>query len=268
MYTRGVKMEIVIKNDCFEDIKTEKKYTTGIINYIIKGYKMPNRDAFYICKDIINKRGTDIYKLQRIVTKLGTQVSYIARPQERAATVSALLNGKPVQTYLDYGCGDGSITQYIGEMCGAKTYGVDIINCSNKNVNQVETIQIDDSSIDLVTAFVSLHHVEDSLLPSVLSEIYRILQPGGMLIIREHDFDGTDSMFAYLQLIHMFSIVRDSLDSLANELVSLQSTHYRSRIAWTMILSDYGFELQKIIGYDCNNTQGLYHASYIKTCKI
>src|SRR5262249_29869802 len=42
-------------------------------------------------------------------------------------------------------------------------------------------------SIDLVTSFIGLHHSPPELLDGFVRSIHRILRPGGMFIVRDHD---------------------------------------------------------------------------------
>ena len=46
---------------------------------------------------------------------------------------------------------------------------------------------INSNSIDLVTMNQGLHHLPQSHLLEFVGEVYRILRPGGLFIVREHD---------------------------------------------------------------------------------
>ena len=48
-------------------------------------------------------------------------------------------------------------------------------------------MDFDDETFDVVTCFQVLHHVNLSELNRTISELYRVLKKGGILIIREHD---------------------------------------------------------------------------------
>lgn len=50
-----------------------------------------------------------------------------------------------------------------------------------------QTIPIPDKSCDVVLCMVSLHHMPESTLTTTVSEIARMIKPGGLLLIKEHN---------------------------------------------------------------------------------
>ncbi|HUO10210.1 MAG TPA: class I SAM-dependent methyltransferase [Phycisphaerae bacterium] len=56
-------------------------------------------------------------------------------------------------------------------------------------------------SIDLVTAFIGLHHCPPDLLDEFVRSIHRILRPGGLFIMRDHDAP-TPEMATFCSLVH------------------------------------------------------------------
>ena len=59
---------------------------------------------------------------------------------------------------------------------------------------------IDDSSADLITVNQGLHHFPQCEVIPFLGEVYRILRPGGLLIVREHD--ASEQLIPLLDLAH------------------------------------------------------------------
>lgn len=122
-------------------------------------------------------------------------------------------NGIAPTSVLDIGCDDGSITVAVGTLlnlpCHA-IHGSDIISlstplqftyhCANASV---PTLPFTDATLDVVYAFMSLHHIENAA--GTITEVQRVLRPGGLFIIREHDFaealDGYDDI---LDVVHGF----------------------------------------------------------------
>jgi len=61
--------------------------------------------------------------------------------------------------------------------------------------------QLLDNSIDLVTCHIGLHHCPIELLPDFVKSISRILKPGGLFIMRDHDVD-SEEMRIFASLVH------------------------------------------------------------------
>ena len=59
---------------------------------------------------------------------------------------------------------------------------------------------VPDDSTDLVTMMQGLHHIPQQLLPQFLAEVVRVLRPGGLFIVREHD--ASPSLMPMLDLAH------------------------------------------------------------------
>lgn len=115
------------------------------------------------------------------------------------------------ENYLDIGCGDGRITKYFGDYIGAKNiHGVDVSDSKLTNINytKVQVLQKDskvkkwlpfpDNTFNIITAFMSLHHIGDLKLAA--AEIERIMKPGAYLLIKEHDcWNAFDAMLIDIQ---------------------------------------------------------------------
>lgn len=60
---------------------------------------------------------------------------------------------------------------------------------------------IADGSVELVSCYIGLHHIAPDKLDAYIASIHRILAPGGVFILRDHDV--TDpQMFAFVSLAH------------------------------------------------------------------
>jgi len=60
---------------------------------------------------------------------------------------------------------------------------------------------IPDSSVDLVSVYIGLHHIAPEKLRPFIASVARIMRPGGMLILRDHDVK-TPVMFHFVSLVH------------------------------------------------------------------
>jgi ubiquinone/menaquinone biosynthesis C-methylase UbiE len=142
------------------------------------------------------------------------------RIDNRVSIINQLLQKtiiKKIDTYLDLGCGDGTITTAVGtELNTRTTYCADIIEIK-ENYDNLTYLQIDekenklnisDKSIDLITCLVSIHHFQN--LANMISEMNRVSKIGTYLIIREHD--ATLTLQPYLDFIHFIYLIEKGLN--------------------------------------------------------
>jgi ubiquinone/menaquinone biosynthesis C-methylase UbiE len=139
-------------------------------------------------------RWAPYYDLAVNLTTLGH-----ARLLRKLTVDNALI--KPGDSVLDVGCGTGEVT--ILAKTRAKhgnVYGVDpapeMITVARKKaarkkldidfrVGVIEALPFSDGSIDVVTSSLMMHHLPEDLKIRGLSEIYRVLKPGGRLLIAD-----------------------------------------------------------------------------------
>ncbi len=118
----------------------------------------------------------------------------------RIATVNHALI-VPGDSVLDVGCGTGEVT--LAAKARAKqgnVYGIDpapemIAVARNKaarkkldidfRVGVIESLPFVDASLDVVTSSLMMHHLPEDLKARGLAEIYRVLKPGGRLLIAD-----------------------------------------------------------------------------------
>ena len=124
---------------------------------------------------------------------------------------------KPGDSVLDVGCGTGEVT--LAAKTRAKNgsvYGIDpapeMIAVARKKaarkrleidfrVGVIEALPFPDSSMDVVTSSLMMHHLPEELKVRGLAEIYRVLKPGGRLLIA--DFSRPTGSFLNQLLIHV-----------------------------------------------------------------
>jgi len=107
---------------------------------------------------------------------------------------------KPGEKVLDVGCGTGDLTLEAKKLAGltGEVYGIDASPSMIKQAQQksartvidvnfqiglVEKIDFPENQFDVVLSSLMMHHLPDDLKRAGLAEIYRVLKPGGRLLI-------------------------------------------------------------------------------------
>jgi ubiquinone/menaquinone biosynthesis C-methylase UbiE len=107
---------------------------------------------------------------------------------------------KPGDSILDVGCGTGEVTIPAKLRAGkdGHAYGIDpapemIAVARSKAVRKgieidfrlgvIEALPFPDAGMDVVTSSLMMHHLPDDLKVRGLAEIYRVLKPGGCVLI-------------------------------------------------------------------------------------
>jgi len=166
----------------------------------------------------------------------------------------------PITKYLDIGCAEGSLTGVIGQALGlrkeSEIHGCDIFASKPKALQGVkftyataraEYLPYKDGEFQVVSCIMSLHHFQN--LEQSLKEIRRVLAPGGLLLIREHDCP--DKHFGlFLDFVHYFYAgvggeiaLREGHETEDFDQVRKERliAWYRSEKEWQTVLGKAGF---------------------------
>lgn len=114
----------------------------------------------------------------------------------------SLLTPAPSDKILDLGCGTGVLTRMISDRldvdAGGLSMGIDaaakMIRVAEKKrgnetckfeVMAAEHLEFEDDTFDAVVSSLFFHHVDQALKSAALTEAYRVLKPGGKLVIAD-----------------------------------------------------------------------------------
>ena len=125
-----------------------------------------------------------------------------------------LLEPDPAAVLLDCGCNNGTFSRKLGDILGTQqVYGIEIgaALAQEAKHNAVRVVRTDlnrlfpfgDGSVTVITAFNLLEHLTETEL--FLSEIYRVLVPGGYVIINTPNLASWHNIAALLLGLQPFS---------------------------------------------------------------
>lgn len=127
-------------------------------------------------------------------------------PAFRARTIG-IAALRPGESVLDVGCGTGVLTRLAARTVGSAgmVWGIDpapdMIRVANENAVRlgstagfrlaaIEDLPFEDATFDAALASVMIHHLPPDLKRVGLKEVYRILRPGGRLVVVDLDRPG------------------------------------------------------------------------------
>ena len=127
-------------------------------------------------------------------------IAFAGRRRRVFATLVRLSGAQPGHQVLDVGCGPGYLTRLAAAAVspGGTALGIDpspsVIDYANHITTQpgctfrlgvAESLDVPDTSFDIVLSSLVVHHVPEHLRAPALREMYRALRPGGRLVIAD-----------------------------------------------------------------------------------
>ena len=148
---------------------------------------------------------------------------------------------------LDVGCSEGSITAALATALSippSAAHGCDVRELPRSPLFSFRLVSgsalpYADGSIQLVLALMSLHHIEG--VEASLREIRRVLVPGGLLLLREHDL-AFPQLSALLDVMHGLYARVWSEPPEQPHFCSDYFAHYRPRGEWQRLLQTAGLQ--------------------------
>ena len=102
------------------------------------------------------------------------------------------------------------------------------------------------ASLDLVTCYTGLHHIPQEKIPSFLTSLARVLRPGGLLIVREHN--ATEHLIPLLHVVHS---VLNAVNEVSPDKEKSEVRNFQPIDTWIDMITAHGF-----VAYPLHLTQG------------
>ncbi|NKB35992.1 MAG: FAD-binding protein [Gammaproteobacteria bacterium] len=96
--------------------------------------------------------------------------------------------------------------------------------------------QIASDSLDIVTCYIGLHHIEPERQGAYVASLARILRPGGVFILRDHDA-GSEEMKEFVSLVH--SVFNSGTDE-SWETNASEPRYFEGLDYWVNLLASVG----------------------------
>jgi ubiquinone/menaquinone biosynthesis C-methylase UbiE len=189
------------------------------------------------------------------------------KAKSRIDEIKSVINGNVFRRYLDIGSGNGEIAYGIGSYIKAETIMMDIKDNRDEifkggkflKIDEDEIIKLESNSVDLITIFQTLHHVQNIHL--LMNELRRVIKKDGIIIIREHDC-GNKYDARMIDLEHMmYDIVFEN--KTYEESVKEYYALYFSSDDFDELFKYYDFKLVKHLNaYSKSNETKYYYGVY------
>ena len=98
--------------------------------------------------------------------------------------------------------------------------------------------RLPDASVDMITCYIGLHHCPLDKLDAFVDSIVRVLKPGGVFILRDHDVT-TPEMFVFVSLVH--TVFNAGLNG-AWEVNQSELRYFRPVADWVNYLRERGLQ--------------------------
>jgi ubiquinone/menaquinone biosynthesis C-methylase UbiE len=155
---------------------------------------------------------------------------------------------------LDIGCGDGKKTSLFSKyvkVASQNIYCTDIetwgpyqknkkeLECKFKYIENNKLNYLD-NEFDIITCILTLHHIQN--MEDFIKEIYRIIKPGGYLLLIEHSiYTDYDRLFVNMQHLLFSALYDGKKDYVKNP----DYIYCYNMYEWNFILEKNGFKFKK-----------------------
>lgn len=241
------------------ELYSSDEYKPKIIKLLTYKFDKEISTAILKCLDEnYNKTDMEIYNILHGLN-LSQHMRIVNRGSARIKKIEQFINLETISptNYLDVGCFTGDITSAISRLfkldC-SDAFGIDIKNYIKSSVSPKFTfkeynglnIPFTDNSFDLITIFMVLHHVSDNNIELFVSDVARVLKPGGVIIIREHGLNPLIQNNTYLlDVVHSYydNVLSDKQKW--NGLFDIEINNYNTIPYWIKQFNKYDIVLDE-----------------------
>ena len=147
------------------------------------------------------RRGTGTTIDRFLLNELGSQLAFGGRRSRVYQRIVSLAGVRPGDSVLDVGCSSGYLARKLAAAAGPAGHvtGVDPSQAAiayarrhasgtmTVTVGTAQDLPLPDSSFDVVTCTLAIHHVPARKRAAAFAEMYRVTRPGGRLLAADLD---------------------------------------------------------------------------------